>query len=134
MLSCFGIRQAADGFDVVAVRVTHETAEVVWMVFGEDPGRVQDFRADGDGGGVELVNDCPAVGFEGYVQLARLASLGWPDPERGAFAVREAGPLAVSVVGPQAEWLKDCLVERPTVGDVGHLQRDMINHAIKYDG
>ena len=52
--------------------------------------------------------------------------------ERGAFTVCEADPLAVGVFGPQAEWLKDCLVERQAAGGVGHRQGDMINYAVKY--
>jgi hypothetical protein len=46
----------ADGVDAVAVWITRKTAEIVGIVFAEDPGRVQDFSANRDGGCVERVN------------------------------------------------------------------------------
>jgi hypothetical protein len=39
----------------VAVWITRKTAEIVGIVFAEDPGRVQDFSANRDGGCVERV-------------------------------------------------------------------------------
>src|SRR6476659_5325257 len=43
------LRQVADRFDVVAVRVAHERAVVARVVLGPDAGLVQHLRTCGDG-------------------------------------------------------------------------------------
>ena len=86
------LTSAADGLDVVAVGVTHEATEVVGVVFGEHPRRVQDLRSDRDGS-VMKPSHRGAVGRgEGDVQLPALVVTGRRQPEGRSLAVGAGGP------------------------------------------
>jgi len=113
----------ADGFDAVAVRVSYETAEVVGVVFGEDPWRVEDLGTDPQSGGMDTVDGGPVGSGECDVQLSGSAAVGSrPDPKWCTFTVGKADRLAVGVGSLESERREDRLVEGLTSGHIGDLQ------------
>ena len=118
----------ADGFDVVAVGVADEGAEVVLVVLGPDARLVQHLGAVGDGGVEERLHGSPVGGGEGEVRLAEaVAGLLGADPE-----VRELGAVAdrlAEVEDPlAAERGEHGVVEGRGGGEVGTLDGDVIEH------
>jgi hypothetical protein len=112
-----------DGLDVVAIGVSHETSEVVGVVFGEGSRCVEDLGIDTHGGGVEASDGGPIGSGECNVKFSGSTAVNsWPDPEWGTLVVGEANRLAVGVGGLESERREDDLVEGSTTGDIGDLK------------
>jgi hypothetical protein len=113
----------ANGFDVVAVRVSHETAEVVGVVLGKGSRCIQDLSIDAAGGVVKSMYGRPVASGERDVQFPRSPTVnGWTDPKWGTLVIREANPVGVGVGGLEPKRRQNGLVEGPTSGDIGDLK------------
>jgi hypothetical protein len=105
-------RQVADGFDVVAIRVSNETAKIVGVILGKDSGWVEDLSIDAEGSIMKTMNSRPIARRERDVQLPGAAAVnGRSDPERGTVGVGEPNPLPVDVGGLEPKGSEDNLVE-----------------------
>ena|ERR1035437_140620 len=73
-----------NGLDVVAIRVSHEGAEVVRVVLGPESWFVQHLGALADRSVKELLYRGASAGRESDVRFSKsLATVEWSDPERG---------------------------------------------------
>ena len=104
-----------DGFDVVAVGVAHERAEVAGVVLRPQPRRVQRLGARFQRGVVEGLHGVDVWGLEREVHLTvgpgRVTGVHVGDPEVGLAVVAVAdGDLVVQLPGV-SEHTEDLVVE-----------------------
>jgi AraC-like DNA-binding protein len=123
------LREVTDSLDVVTVRVPHEAAVIVLVVFRPQPGLVQDLRALVDRGVEELPDRRPARRGERDVRLAEAhPGVVLPDPEVRVPPGPVADRLAEVHYPRAAKRREHRVVERRAGSHVRALESKVIDH------
>jgi deazaflavin-dependent oxidoreductase (nitroreductase family) len=119
----------AHSLDVVAVRVAHERAVIVRVVFGPDPRLVQHLGTGAHGRREERVDGGPAGRLERDVRLPEAGALfAGAEPEVGFRVDAEAHDISEVHQSRGAERGQDSVVEGGADGYVGALDPKVIEH------
>jgi hypothetical protein len=106
------LRLATDRFDVMAVRVPDEAAEVVAVVFRKEPWSMEHLSPNAQRSAVELANRIAARRRDGEVELSCLSSLRRTQPERSTTSNSEPHRCSVRVGSPGARKSADSEASR----------------------
>src|SRR5713101_3583727 len=116
----------ADGLDIVAVRILHESAVVVGVILGPEAGLAVVRAAGGQRGLVKFLHTSAVLRREREMHRpTRLASF---HPQGGRILGAEAHYSVCVVLHGESKWRQRGGVETLARVDVLHLQHDVIKH------
>src|SRR5216684_7524940 len=116
----------ADGLDVVAIRILHEPAVVVGMVFWPEAGLAIVLATGGQSGGIECPHSSPVLRHE--CDMHGSARLALSQPQGRCVLGAEAYQSVALVLDCEPQGSQSGRVETLARLEVLHLKLDVIKH------